>query len=227
MMSLFLPNVVFFACHVGKPVSPMEPSSDSSEPTVEPSEPTAEPAEPSEPTAEPAQPSSEPQRPDNNPMNTGFYDVNSESNSVALPSVEINLKTYYPSTEGPFPVVVFHHGFQLSGENYASYGEHLASWGFVVVMPTIESSLWSPYTHAQLGSFSSEILDYLSTNTLLSQRGDLEEIALVGHSLGGKIALYHASFDERIDAVFGIDPVDSAGGPFTSPGPDYPSVTPS
>jgi hypothetical protein len=32
--------------------------------------------------------------------------------------------------------------------------------------------------------------------------------------------------DARPLAVFGIDPVDAAGGPLTSPGPDYPSVTP-
>jgi hypothetical protein len=235
-MSFFFSVPVFIlGCSVGKPESSMEPaveepasepsSEGSTEPTTEPStEPSTEPT--TEPSTEPSQPSNEPQRPSNSPINTGSYSVNVENTTVSLSTTDIGLHTYYPVASGQFPIVVFHHGFQLSAENYLSYGEHLASWGFVVVMPSISNEIWDPYTHAELGVISSEVVDYLSTSTLISQSGDVEKIALAGHSLGGKIAMYHASFDDRIDAVFGIDPVDSAGGPFNSVGEDYPSVTP-
>ena len=233
MLMLSLYTTLFsFACDVGKPIDSLEPSTE--EPTTEPSteEVSTEPSfetstEPtSEPTSEPAQPSSEPQRPSNTPFGTGIHSVSSQNTTVTLPSDDITLHTFYPTSTGPFPIVIFHHGFQLSAENYLSYGEHLASWGFVVVMPSFfKNSLWSPYTHAELGTMSSEIVDYLSTDILISQKGDVDTIAVAGHSLGGKIAMYHASFDDRIDAVFAIDPVDSAP-PLSSEGADYPSVTP-
>lgn len=233
MLFSLLTNILILGCRVGKPQTPYEPSTEepateepaeevSNEPSLE--EPATEPA--GEPTSEPSQPSNEPQRPSNTPINEGNFDVNVENTTISLPTADIDLHTFYPTSTGEFPIVVFHHGFQLSAENYLSYGQHLASWGFVVVMPSIENSLWDPYTHAELGTLSSEIIDNLSNNTLISQKGNLDKIALAGHSLGGKIAMYHASFDDRISAVFAVDPVDSAGGPFNSVGEDFPSVTP-
>ena len=155
----------------------------SNEPSSE--EPATEPA--GEPTSEPSQPSNEPQRPSNTPINEGNFDVNVENTICLFRRLILAYIRFTQHQQVNFQFVVFHHGFQLSAENYLSYGQHLASWGFVVVMPSIESSLWDPYTHAELGTLSSEIVDNLSNNTLISQKGNLDKIALAGHSLGGKI----------------------------------------
>jgi predicted dienelactone hydrolase len=59
----------------------------------------------------------------------------------------------------------------------------------------------------------------------LGHKVSSDAIALAGHSLGGKISLLVASEDPRPLAVFGLDPVDAAGGLQSDP-VEYPSVTP-
>jgi predicted dienelactone hydrolase len=136
------------------------------------------------------------------------------------------LTIYLPDGPGPFPVVVFSHGFQLGPENYVSYGEHLASWGFVAVLPKFPGSLIVPRTHAQLKEDLSAILDWIEgAPGELSGKADASKIGLSGHSMGGKISLLLASSDDRAKAAFVVDPVDS-GPPFALNPFDYPSVAP-
>ena len=144
---------------------------------------------------------------------------------------DVPLTLYIPDDAGPHPVVVLTHGFQLSPSDYASYGEHLASWGFVVVMPQFPGGLFDAPTHAELRDATVALLDWIEAAAdveagPLLGRADAAAIGLSGHSMGGKISLLTTAGDARSRAVFGIDPVDAAGGPGTSAGPDYPSVTP-
>lgn len=146
----------------------------------------------------------------------------------------IPLQVYLPDSDGPHPVVVFHHGFQLSPENYASYGIHLASWGFVVVMPEMPSGLLGigAPSHVELKEYLKSILDWIAEDTaagsggVLKGKADVGRIGLAGHSMGGKISLLLATEDSRPLAVFGVDPVDAAGSPLPVSETDYPSVTP-
>ena len=133
---------------------------------------------------------------------------------------------YLPDGDGPFPVVVFTHGFQLSPIDYVSYGEHLASWGYVAVLPQFPGNILSSPTHAELSDSVTDVLDWIESDpTALGGIADSSALALAGHSLGGKIALLVAAQDERPDAVFAIDPVDS-GPPTGGNAVDYPSVAP-
>ncbi|NQT85331.1 hypothetical protein HQ560_01115, partial [bacterium] len=138
------------------------------------------------------------------------------------------LTLFIPDGDGPYPVVVFHHGFQLGPDHYLSYGEHLASWGIIAVLPQMPGGIWGGPNHRDLKEQLAGILDWIDDDVdeALSGRADPERIGLAGHSLGGKISLLLASEDDRPLAVFGVDPVDAAGGPLTSVGDEYPSVTP-
>jgi predicted dienelactone hydrolase len=134
---------------------------------------------------------------------------------------------YMPEGDGPFPVVVFTHGFQLAPADYVSYGEHLASWGYIALLPQFPGGLFGGPTHVDLGNYLAALLDWVEADTMvLSGKADAARIALAGHSMGGKISLLLASEDARPMAVFGVDPVDAAGGPIPMPEVDYPSVTP-
>ncbi len=134
-----------------------------------------------------------------------------------------------PKGEGPFPVVVFTHGFALSAKFYQTYKAHLASWGYVVILPSMPGTAVSPKTHDQLASYVMKILDWVegdgnTAEGLLKGKADASRIGLSGHSMGGKISLLVASQDPRVDASFTVDPVDS-----TSPVGDpagFPSVAP-
>ncbi len=48
---------------------------------------------------------------------------------------EIHAKVYYPQGDGPFPVIVFSHGFGASKAAFGPVGSHWASHGYVSIHP--------------------------------------------------------------------------------------------
>lgn len=144
---------------------------------------------------------------------------------------EIEVTIYLPNERSNHPVVIFHHGFLLSGSEYTSYAEHFASWGYAVIVPDVSTNIFGGPTHTQLKEILMALIDWIESYNddaahPLSDAIDPERIAVAGHSLGGKIAFLTATEDTRIKAIMGIDPVDAQGGPFPRPESDFPSVTP-
>jgi len=131
---------------------------------------------------------------------------------------------------GPFPLVVFSHGFLLDGAKYRSYADHLASHGFVVALPTYEMGL--SVDHRDLEVDLLAVFEaYRGMNAWQGHplRGgvDADLVGTSGHSLGGKLSLMGASVEARVRAVGVLDPVDGGGPPGTvASSPKYPSVTP-
>lgn len=163
------------------------------------------------------------------PFAAGSLNAQTDTTTVTADGESIPLSIFLPTGMGPYPVVVFHHGFQLDPSDYTSYGNHLASHGYVVVMPEMPGSAFNPTPHARLSRILLGVVDWIEDDimngSVIGAKGDASLLGLAGHSLGGKVSLLSAANDARPDAVFGIDPVDSAP-PFSSAGPDYPSVTP-
>jgi|GEM_PF-514086 len=156
------------------------------------------------------------------PFAPGPNTVVTSTDSVSVPGgllgpTTVNLTIYAPDGDGPHPLILFSHGFNLGPSDYASYGDHLASWGFIVVFPSAGG--FAPRTHLELKDDLIAVMDWAETNLSLTS------IGLTGHSLGGKTSIFAAAEDMRPVAVFGIDPVDSAP-PFTFDPTGYPSVTP-
>jgi predicted dienelactone hydrolase len=48
---------------------------------------------------------------------------------------ELIVRVYYPKGDGPFPVVVFSHGFGAGIEAYSSVSQHWASHGYITIHP--------------------------------------------------------------------------------------------
>jgi len=127
------------------------------------------------------------------------------------------------------PLIVFNHGFLLSGSGYRSYGEHLASHGLVVALPTFPMSLLTVH-HMRLAEDVRFVLDRLleaseDPDHPLFGRIDPERIGSSGHSLGGKLSLLEAVTDDRVRAIGVLDPVDE-GNPLWEDLIRYPSVAP-
>ncbi len=116
----------------------------------------------------------------------------------------------------PFPAVVFAHGFSMFGisdgasENLAN-GEHLASWGYVVAIPSLpdDADARSDVLMATLDFLQSATKD---PKSFLFQKVDPKRLVTAGHSLGGATALAVAARDERVQAVLALDPVYHTGG---------------
>jgi dienelactone hydrolase len=165
------------------------------------------------------------------PADPGTHTSSTSSEGVTLGIHTVPVTLYLPDGAGPFPVVVFTHGFMLSPALYASYGDHLASWGYAVVMPELPGSMMAPTTHRELKELLRGLLDWIDAegdnpSGPFAGRADPTRLGLAGHSMGGKISLLVATEDARPRAVFGVDPLDAAGGPFGGDPVDYPSVTP-
>jgi pimeloyl-ACP methyl ester carboxylesterase len=135
------------------------------------------------------------------------------------------------SSAGRCPIVVLSHGFLLRGENYLSYAERLASHGFIVGLPTYVESILN-IDHSALAADLIRVIGHFAEANAIEgnpfyERIDMSKLALMGHSLGGKISLLVAARDSGVAACALLDPVDSA--PFGDDDGDYarfPSVTP-
>jgi predicted dienelactone hydrolase len=129
------------------------------------------------------------------------YDVNDPD---IIDSMELE-RIYYPSniaTLGLRPLVVISHG---NGHNYAWYdylGNHLASWGYVVMshqndtVPGIETASTTTLEHTE------SFLAQLATigGGVLNGEIDVDRIVWIGHSRGGEgIA---RGYDRLFDGTF-------------------------
>lgn len=163
------------------------------------------------------------------PAMPGSVPWSSSSETIQVGDQSIPLSLFVPDPASPHPVIVFTHGFMLEPSLYASYGEQLASWGYVVVMPKLPGSALSPTTHRELADLLAGVLDWIAdaatAGGALADHADPSHLGLAGHSMGGKVSLLVATEDARVKAVFGVDPVDT-GSPLGNDPVGYPSVTP-
>ncbi len=167
------------------------------------------------------------------PMDPGPFGVIQSSATIGesgggglFGSGGVDLQLFYPTADGQYPVVIFLHGFNLGPDNYTSYGEHLASWGYVAILPQLPGDLAQQSTHTELKDIVRDMLDWVGDASWeLDGKANPSLIGLAGHSMGGKVSLLVATEDDRVLAIGGVDPVDSQP-PFTFNPSEYPSVTP-
>ena len=105
---------------------------------------------------------------------------------------------------GPYPLVVFSHGFALNPEWYSTLTEHYASHGFIVLAPEHVDGEWMESALASSIDRPRDIkqtLDYAEEVTApggdLAGQIDMENVAVVGHSYGGytTLAIAGAQYD--------------------------------
>ena len=144
-----------------------------------------------------------------------------------------------PSTDGPFPVVLFSHGYAGFPEQSADLVTHLASWGFVVIAPDhVERSLSGLLGTAAKGVAQPRrtprssprrsmppIADAEDGSSPLHDLMDLDQVAVAGHSAGAGAAYLTASSDDRVKAfiTYSVGNGQSQdGNQGRAPGPGHP-----
>ncbi len=146
----------------------------------------------------------------------GFFDL----------SVEVTHPTQPPTGDG-YPLVVFAHGFQVGEDMYQGTMEHIAKFGYVAASVDYDGSLVDQDHHAPVEAMALAI-DML-TGEPPDEVGpivDANRIAAVGHSLGGKGAVWLALEDPRIRMLVALDPKDDDTSPIPTPSDKRPSLAP-
>ncbi len=153
---------------------------------------------------------------------TETFDIASLLAPAMQAKIPAELRPQYPidahpgakaATDGPFPVVLFSHGYAGFPEQSADLTTHLASWGFVVVAPDhVERSLSGLLGTAGAGvaKLSDPVVLSQSLDAAIAQAGDassplhdllnVKKVAVVGHSAGASAAYEEASAEPRIKA---------------------------
>jgi pimeloyl-ACP methyl ester carboxylesterase len=129
---------------------------------------------------------------------------------------KVEVLLLYPKGTEPLPWVVFSPGFLFTGLAYRSWGELLASHGMATALVSYAYSLFNPDHRVLVG----DLLFILDTIPAEAQRYGVRldpfRVALVGHSLGGKLS-FLAAAERNVRAVVGLDPVDGGAPGITDP----------
>ncbi|KAL5712442.1 chlorophyllase [Ranunculus cassubicifolius] len=134
----------------------------------------------------------------------------SDSDSASPPN---QLLIISPTSKGKYPVIVFLHGYALSIFFYRELLKHIASHGYITVSPQLSAGF--PCKDYDEIKSSAEVTNWLSTGlqSVLPEKvqADLEKLALVGHSRGGKtaftLALEPSKTSLKFCVLVAVDPV--------------------
>jgi predicted dienelactone hydrolase len=129
--------------------------------------------------------------------------------------------------DGPFPLVLFSHGFGSYRLDASALVRGIASWGFVVAAPDhIERNRGALLTGEVVRDPEKDVSVLMDTISLVGDAGgelegltDTELVAAVGHSAGGRAALSALS-EPQVDVAVGW----AAAGRADVPAPDKPSM---
>lgn len=137
--------------------------------------------------------------------------------TTSIDDDDLNATICAPSLDGgatpddaPRPLVVLSPGFLIPRAQYQGACEHLASWGFLVLLQDYAfTGGFSTPPHDTLADETSALITLFLADPTWGPRADAARVATVGHSLGGKVSVLTAIEDARIGAVVGWDPVDA------------------
>lgn len=147
------------------------------------------------------------------PSAPGPYTVITQEFTKGQSGVPTNLDIYLPNSAQTFPGIVFGHGFSQYKDYQHDNAMQLASWGFVVVVPTFSSKS----DHEANAYEMLDLVDWMiSTQNPFSASVDTSRLGLAGHSAGGLSTTIATGIDSetdrRISASMGLDPVDVVQG---------------
>ncbi len=138
------------------------------------------------------------------PQSQGWY-----SETVNRDSRTMNCRIYYPalsdgenalvdSTQGPYPIIAFGHGFLMQTGYYISLLKQLSSHGFIVIAPQ-----FSDTQHGELGKDLIACLNHIKNlsrtpGNRFYQLADTSRTGVSGHSMGGGASLLSTIYDTTI-----------------------------
>ncbi|MCK5942565.1 MAG: hypothetical protein KAI24_11380 [Planctomycetes bacterium] len=87
-------------------------------------------------------------------------------------------------------MVVFLHGYGLIGSDYSAIGETLAESGFIGVMLNTAQFSYVDMEHDARAMFEALDIENASPGSMFRSRLNMEQVGLLGHSMGGAVIAY-------------------------------------
>lgn len=122
---------------------------------------------------------------------------------IFYPAVSAGANTAVDGAGGPYPVVVFAHGYATDPiDEYSLTAAHLASYGYLVVLPQSYTSVLDVLNTAALGNDMTSVYNHLvaqnsSGSSSFFNLVDASGYAAMGHSMGGAASISEASQANR------------------------------
>ncbi|MBO4209383.1 alpha/beta hydrolase [Micromonospora echinofusca] len=143
----------------------------------------------------------------------GPYPVGYVDAQVSAAGRSFTARIYYPATAagqgtavaaGRFPAIAFGHGFLQGVSMYAGTTAHLASYGFVVGLPTSQGGLL-PSHSAFAADLNAQLTWFVAQDTTTGSRfqGHIttSRLGLSGHSMGGGASVLAAAANPAVTTV--------------------------
>ncbi|MFT3694385.1 MAG: alpha/beta hydrolase [Kofleriaceae bacterium] len=112
--------------------------------------------------------------------------------------------TIYTPTPANGSSVIISPGFQMARAQYASFAQHMATWGYTVILTDYADQSFLA-DHQKMADDVNAVATYA-----LAQTG-ITKVAFAGHSLGGDISVLAATATgTKASALLGWDPVDAS-----------------
>jgi dienelactone hydrolase len=140
--------------------------------------------------------------------------VTAKSVVVTAPGRSFSARIAYPTRGGPYPAIAFAHGYGIDSSYYRGTLRALASAGYVVIAPDSETGQFP--SHSRLANDLRRSLRWLGRQSATGSRDvprgkvNSGRLGVVGHSMGGGVALLAASRDRSIDTVATLAAADTA-----------------
>lgn len=121
-----------------------------------------------------------------------------------------------PAQPGEYPVLLFFHGYLFLNSFYSQLLQHIASHGYIAIAPQMYRVTGADATPeiADAAAICDWLPEGLSSYLPGETRPDFQNVAMAGHSRGGKVAfglaLGRTSQTTKLNfsALVGLDPVD-------------------
>ncbi|EFJ32403.1 hypothetical protein SELMODRAFT_85435, partial [Selaginella moellendorffii] len=126
------------------------------------------------------------------------------------------LRVFTPSSNGTFPLIVFHHGAFLETRIYTDILTHISSHGYVIVAPQRSDRFWDTNATRDIKD-AARVIEWLVGNfAAFLPAGvsvNIGKLVNMGHSKGGKIAFalalnIKANVSVPFATLVGLDPMD-------------------
>ncbi len=129
-----------------------------------------------------------------------------------LPGVS-DVQVVAPTAAGSYPLVIATHGFAASSAQQLGWAKHFASYGYVVLVPTMpnafapDAAVWSAHIKTLAASATN-----LQLFSQVASKVDATKIVYEGFSAGG-LASTLAAKDRAPSLLILLDPVDKVASP--------------